>query len=82
MTASEVKEGCSTKTWLPMFQRDMMLRQRFWCKKKTVGYEVRDRIYKIAKQNIEAQNLQNRIEVIKEDLFDADISNATVIILY
>lgn len=50
--------------------------------RKAVGYEIRKDLYKDALQEIESQNLRKKITVINEDLFDADLSEATVITLY
>lgn len=50
--------------------------------KKAVGYEIMERIYGAAVQEIERQGLKERITLIKGDLFKADLSEATVITLY
>ena len=50
--------------------------------KKAVGYEIREEVYQAALWEIERRNLQDKITVIKGDLFKADISEASVIILY
>ena len=50
--------------------------------KKAIGYENKDDFYQISLGEIKRQNLQDKITVIKEDLFKADISEASVIILY
>ena len=47
-----------------------------------VGYEIKDDVYATALSAIEKLNLQDRIKVVHEDLFNADISKATVITLY
>jgi len=50
--------------------------------KKAVGYELRTDIYQSAIRKIEKESLQDRIKIINNDLFKADISEATVITLY
>jgi tRNA A58 N-methylase Trm61 len=50
--------------------------------KEAVGYEIREDLYKAALREVERQNLKNRVKIINGDLFNADISNATVITLY
>jgi len=49
---------------------------------KAVGYEIRKGLYQSSKQKIRYQNLQDRITLIKGDLLDANISKASVIVLY
>jgi len=50
--------------------------------KKAVGYEIMERIYGAAVQEIERQDLNEKITLVKGDLFKADLSEATVITLY
>jgi len=50
--------------------------------KKAVGYELREDLYKLTLRKIERQNLKERISLMNGDLFQADISDATVITLY
>jgi len=50
--------------------------------KKAVGYEIREDLYKLTLNEIQKQNLMERVQVINKDLFKADISEATVITLY
>lgn len=50
--------------------------------RKAVGYEIRKDLYKAVLQRIESQNLTKKVTIINGDLFDADISEATVITLY
>ncbi len=50
--------------------------------KKAVGYELREDLYHKVVQEIERWSLQGRIRVFNEDLFEADLSEATVITLY
>ena len=47
-----------------------------------LGYEIREDVYATALSAIEKLNLQDRVKVVHEDLFNADISKATVITLY
>ena len=49
---------------------------------KAVGYEIRQDLCEDSQKEIERQNLQNQISVIKGNLLDADISDASVITLY
>jgi len=50
--------------------------------KKAIGYEIREDLYETSMHNIESQNLQDKITLLKKDLFDADLSEASVITLY
>jgi len=50
--------------------------------KKAVGYEIMERIYGDAVQEIERHGLKEKITLVKGDLFKADLSEATVITLY
>jgi len=50
--------------------------------KKAIGYETREDFYQAALWEIERQNLQDKITIIKKDLFKADISEASVITVY
>lgn len=50
--------------------------------KKAVGYELRNEIYKSALKEIEQKNLQDRVEIINNNLIEADLSKANVITLY
>lgn len=50
--------------------------------KKAVGYEAREGLYEAAMRNIECHGLEGRIIVIKGDLFDANLSEPSVITLY
>ena len=49
---------------------------------KAVGYEIRQDLYDDSWKEIQRKNLQKQISVIKGNLLDADISEATVITLY
>ena len=50
--------------------------------KKAVGYEINPYLYEQSTQNVQSKNLQNRITLIKDDLINADISEASVITLF
>ena len=50
--------------------------------KGAVGYEIRKEIYKAALSRIEHRGLKGKIRLFNEDLFEADLSKATVVTLY
>lgn len=50
--------------------------------KKAVGYEIREDLCEVSEREIEQLNLRNRITVVKGNLLDADLSEASVIIIY
>jgi len=50
--------------------------------KKAVGYEIRQNLYDDSIKEIQRQHLQNRITVKNSDLLDANLSEASVIVLY
>jgi predicted RNA methylase len=50
--------------------------------KKAIGYETNEDFYQASLSEIKHQDLQEKITVIKGDLFKADISEASVIALY
>lgn len=50
--------------------------------KKAVGYEIRKEVYKTALQEVETRNLAEKVTIVNGDLFNADLSEATVITLY
>lgn len=50
--------------------------------KGAVGYEIRNEMYKAALSRIEYRGLKGRIRLYNEDLFEANLSEATVITLY
>ena len=50
--------------------------------KRAVGYEIRQDLCEGSKKEIRRQHLQKRISVIKGNLLDADVSEASVITLY
>jgi SAM-dependent methyltransferase len=49
---------------------------------KAIGYEIRPEVYKNALKEVKARNLEEKVTVVNEDLFVADVSKATVIMLY
>ena len=49
--------------------------------KRAVGYEIRQDLCEGSKKEIRRQHLQKRISVIKGNLLDADVSEASVITL-
>jgi len=50
--------------------------------KKAVGYEANKVFYEMALSQVEYHNLKHRIKLIQDDLFNADLSEATIITLY
>jgi tRNA A58 N-methylase Trm61 len=50
--------------------------------KKAVGYEMREDLYKQALQEVKKQGLEDRISIINSDVFNGQISEATVVTLY
>ncbi|MFC1909446.1 hypothetical protein ACFLXD_06330 [Chloroflexota bacterium] len=50
--------------------------------RKAIGYEIRQDLYERSVKEIQSQNLQNRITLIRDDLLKSDLSNASVITLY
>jgi len=50
--------------------------------RKAVGYEIRQDLYENSMKEIQSRNLQNRITLIRDDLLNADLSEASVITLY
>lgn len=50
--------------------------------KKAVGYEIRRDMYITALQEMRSRNLTEKVTIVNGDLFDANISEATVITLY
>jgi len=47
-----------------------------------IGYELREDLIKSAHERLESLNLQDRVMLVKGDLMDADLSEATVIFIY
>ncbi len=50
--------------------------------KKAVGYELSQRLYESTLKKIESMKLRSKINLINRNLFEADLSQATVITLY
>ncbi len=50
--------------------------------KKAVGVEIRDDLVREAKKKIEELGIKGRAEIIREDMFKADISDATIVTLF
>jgi len=50
--------------------------------KKAVGYEMRRDLFKRVLEDVKKHNLMDRITVVNDDLFNANLSEATVITLY
>lgn len=50
--------------------------------KKAVGYEIKQDLQEKSTQEIHSQNLQDRITLIRDDLLNADLSEASVITLF
>ena len=50
--------------------------------RKAIGYELRADLYKSTLQEIEKQNLTDRIRLVNMDFYEAPISEATVITIY
>jgi len=49
---------------------------------RAMGYEVMEDLCRVALAEVEHQGLQCRVKLVNEDLFDADLYEATVITLY
>ncbi|MFC1899843.1 SAM-dependent methyltransferase [Chloroflexota bacterium] len=49
---------------------------------KAVGYEIKQDLYEYSMKEIKKQKLQNRITLIRDDLLNADLSEASVITLF
>ena len=50
--------------------------------KKAVGYEIRQDLHEKSTREIQSQNLQDRITLIRDDLLNVDLSEASVITLF
>lgn len=50
--------------------------------RKAVGYEIREDLCEISERKIEQLNLRNKITLVRGNLLDADLSEASVITLY
>lgn len=62
--------------------RILIMATKLFNARKAIGYEIRKHLHKETVRQIESQNLRKKITVINGDLFDADLSEATVITLY
>jgi len=62
--------------------RLLILAVKLFGAKKAVGYEIRREVYLKALHEVETQNLREKVIIVNGDLFDADLSEATVITLY
>lgn len=49
---------------------------------RAIGYEIREELCQLSQRNIAHEKLQHKISIIKGDLFEADLSDASVIALY
>lgn len=49
---------------------------------RAVGYEIREDLCSVATNKVRESNLEESIRIINGDLFDADLSDASVITLY
>ena len=49
---------------------------------QAIGYELDTHCYQTALQSIHQHGLQDKVTIVQGDLFDADLSKATVIILF
>ena len=47
-----------------------------------VGFEIEPNLFKYAEANIKAEQLFDKVKVVQQDLFTADMSDATVVALY
>jgi len=50
--------------------------------KEAIGYEIRDDVYRRALEEVRKANLQDKIQIVNNDFFEADLSRASVITLY
>ncbi len=50
--------------------------------KTAVGYELREDLYKASLKSLEFNKLSERVKLVHGDLFNADLSEATVVTLY
>ena len=67
--------GCGDGRVLIMAVREFKAR-------KAVGYEINRRLYETAVREVEKYGLSERIKIFNKDMFQADLSEATVIFLY
>lgn len=47
-----------------------------------IGFEIEPNLYQYALANIKAENLADKVKVVQQDLFTADMSEASVVALY
>lgn len=50
--------------------------------KRAIGYELQEHLYQFALEKITKRNLTDRIKIYKQDMFEADLSEASVVALY
>ncbi len=50
--------------------------------KRAVGVEIREDLVKEAKRRVASEGLEDRIEIIHGDMFEVDISDATLVTLF
>ena len=49
---------------------------------KAIGYEIDPGLAKLARENVQKQGVRNLVEIRQEDFFNADLSAASVVMLY
>jgi ribosomal protein L11 methylase PrmA len=54
--------------------------KKFGC--RGVGYEIHPGRFQLAKDNVKKNGVEDLVEIRKQDIFEADLSQATVITLY
>jgi len=62
--------------------RILMMAVKEFGVRKAVGYEIRQDLYEDSIKEIQNQNLQDRITLIRDDFLNADLSQASVITLF
>lgn len=50
--------------------------------KRAIGYELKEDLYHISLHEIKRRNLQDKVIVFKSNLYEADLSEASVVIVY
>lgn len=50
--------------------------------KKAIGYELREDLYQASLQEIKRRNLRDKVTLIKGNLYEADLSEASLVTLY
>jgi tRNA A58 N-methylase Trm61 len=87
-TTRKMLELAQVKPWDVVYDlgcgdaRILILAVNLFKARKAVGYEIRPEVYKDAVKEVKARNLEERVTIINEDLFIADVSRSTVITLY